>query len=653
MKKLFILLLVAVFFSGSASAQTRYIVQFKNKAGTPHTIANPSTYLTARSIARRTRYGIAIDSTDLPITPRYIDSIRLAGAVTILNVSKWLNQVCFLTGDAAAIAKINGFPFVQGTVTPIGARFQNEVAVNKQLDPTGITGPTGTTGPQGTSDYYNYGQSYGQVHLHSAEFLHNHGFRGEGMQLAVMDAGFFHYLSLPTFDSIRTNGQVLGTWDFVAGNASVDEDDSHGMACLSAIAANMPGIFMGQAPKTSFYLYRTEDVGSEYPVEEQNWAAAAERADSLGVDIFSTSLGYTQFDNSSYNHTYADMNGNNTIAAKACDLAAKKGIISVVAAGNEGTSGWHYISTPSDADSALCVGAVSTSKVVGAFSSYGPSSDGQIKPDVAATGVAAVIASSGSGQPTMGNGTSFACPNMAGVTTCLWQAFPEVNNMTIIQTLRLSGDKFATPDDRVGYGIPDAKKAYVMLLKLLHTQQSSITNCQATYQWTVKGDTSARFVMERKLASDANYVAISSQQGSGAYGAKTFTYTDNLGALPLQTIKYRIRMSISADTTFYLDSTTINYASSCPGNPVVTEKITVGPNPTNDKLFVTVVRNSAVKLSIVLHTTSGQKLYALSNAQTAGSQLYTIPMKNLSAGIYHVSVYIDDKKVVTKKVVKL
>jgi hypothetical protein len=433
----------------------------------------------------------------------------------------------------------------------------------------------------------------------------------------------------------------------------VDEDDTHGMACLSTIAANLPGSFVGTAPKTSFYLYRTEEAATENPVEEQNWAAAAERADSLGVDVFSTSLGYTTFDNSAYDHTYADMNGNTTIIARASDFAAKKGIISVIAAGNEGSSGWHFISTPGDADSALTVGAVNTSRQVASFSSYGPSSDGQVKPDVAAVGFGAVIASSGNGQPTFGNGTSFACPNMAGITTCLWQAFPEVNNMTIIQTLQQAGDRATTPDNRTGYGIPDVKKAYVMLLKKLYTQQVVLNNCKTSLQWTVKGDTSARFVIERKLASDAGYNTINSQQATGAYAAKTFTYTDDLSALPLQSVKYRIKMSISADTSFYLDSATINYNATCVVNPGNTEKITVAPNPVNNILTVNIVRNTAVDVKIIVYTTAGQKIYTILNQQPSGGQLYNIPVSALSAGVYEVTVYINNKKELTKKIVKL
>ncbi len=546
---------------------SRYIVRLKDKGTNPFSISNPSQYLTARSIQRRTKYNIAIDSFDLPITPRYIDSIRLAGAVTILNSSKWLNQVAIQTTDAAALAKINSFPFVLST-GPVGAKGQQtETPVNKKLDgpDSTITGPP----PSGVAtDYYNYGQSYGQVHLHNGEFLHNRGFRGQGMHMAVLDAGFFHYLTLPTFDSIRNNNQILGTWDFVAGNASVDEDNSHGMNCLSTIAANMPGIFMGTAPKTSFYLYRTEDVNSEYPIEEQNWVAGMERADSLGIDIASTSLGYFSFDNPAWSYTYINMDGNTTISAKGADIAAKKGIVVVMAAGNEGNSAWHYIITPSDADSVMAVGAVSTSGVVGSFSSYGPSSDGQIKPSVAAVGVGAVIASPSTGQPTFGNGTSFACPNMAGLTTCLWQAFPEVNNMAIINAMQQSATRATNPDNRVGYGIPDMKKAYVSLMKQLFTQQVSFANCKTTYQWTVKTDSALHVEVQRKLPTDVNYITLNTTNSTGGFTANNFSYVDDLTLLPNGIIKYRLKMNVAADTSFYLDSATVNYNTNCTAQPV-------------------------------------------------------------------------------------
>jgi subtilisin family serine protease len=468
MKKiLFFIFFISLCFHSSLQAQyTKYIIRFKDKTATPFSINNPSQFLSPKSIQRRTRQNISIDETDLPVNPAYIDSVRLSGSVTVLNKSKWLNQVCIQTTDDAALARINAFPFVSGS-QPLMRSFIASPPSNKFYEKVS---DTVLPVSRSLADYYDYGNSYQQIHIHEGEFLHNNGFRGEGMLIAIMDAGFFHYQTINAFDSVRNNNQIAETYDFVNNEVSVNEDHIHGMYCFSIIAANSPNQLVGSCPKAEFYLYRTEDAASEYPVEEQNWVAAAERADSIGVDVFSTSLGYNTFNNAALNHTYADMNGNTTIIARANDLAAKKGIISVVAAGNDGNSAWHYIATPGDADSIVTVGAVNASGVVGNFSGYGPSSDGQIKPTVASIGVGTAIAGTND-QPTSGNGTSLAAPNMAGLITCLWQAFPDFTNMEIIEAVKRSSSIYRNPDDRIGYGIPDFHKAFDDL-----TQQRTLKN---------------------------------------------------------------------------------------------------------------------------------------------------------------------------------
>lgn len=475
--KIFYLLFLIPFFSAlNTSAQfTKYIVRFKDKAGTPFTIDNPAVYLSSKAIERRTKQHITIDETDLPITPSYIDSVRLAGNVTILDKSKWLNQVCIATTDSAALQKINSFSFViasQPLMKPVSIQSPVNNKFNEQID--SIASPNQVNNIE---DFYNYGNSYSQIHIHEGEYLHDKGFHGEGMLVAILDAGFYHYVSLPAFDSVRNNNQVKETYDYVANEVSVNEDHPHGMECFSVMAGNIPGQLVGSSPKADYYLYRSEDAGTESPVEEQYWAAAAERADSIGVDVISTSLGYNQFDNPVFNHTYADMNGNTTIIAREADLAAKKGMIVVVAAGNEGNSLWHYITTPADADSVVTVGAVNTSGSVASFSSYGPASDGRIKPTVASVGVATAISST-NGSIISGNGTSFATPNMAGLITCLWQAFPEFTNMQIIQAVERSSSIYNAPDDRIGFGIPNFHLAYDDL-----AQQSVLKNIS-----TILGD---------------------------------------------------------------------------------------------------------------------------------------------------------------------
>ncbi|MEP6583147.1 MAG: S8 family serine peptidase, partial [Ginsengibacter sp.] len=458
MNKICLIILTLFSFATQSPAQfTKYIIRFKDKAGTPFSITDPSKFLSARSIQRRVKQTIAIDETDLPITPSYIDSVRLAGNVTILDKSKWLNQVCIETTDAIALAKISNMSFVinsQPLMRPVGVQSPFNNKFNEQID--SIASPYSVTG---TADFYSYGNSTQQIHIHEGEYLHNKGFHGEGMLLAILDAGFYHYLTLPAFDSVRNGNQVAETYDYVNNEISVDEDHPHGMQCFSIIGGNIPGQLVGSSPKATFYLYRTEDAATESPVEEQYWAAAAERADSIGVDVISTSLGYNTFDNPAFNHTYNDMDGNTTIITRAADLAAKKGMIVLAAAGNDGNSSWHFITAPADADSIVTVGAVNSSGIPAGFSSYGPSSDGRVKPTVASIGVATALSSSG-GAIGAGNGTSFATPNMAGLITCLWQAFPEFSNMEIIQAVEKSSSIYNNPDDRIGYGIPNFRIAY-------------------------------------------------------------------------------------------------------------------------------------------------------------------------------------------------
>ncbi len=655
MQKNLLLFFLCLIFSLCSHAQlTRYIVKFRDKNSNPFSLSNPSQYLSQRAIDRRLRYNIAIDSADLPVTPGYIDSLRLSGNVTILNVSKWLNQVAIQTTDAIALNKIANFPFVLSS-SPVASKFTSLHPVNKQLNVPFVVSPF-ITDPSSrtTAGFYNYGESEGQVKIHHTDFLHNHGFRGEGMIMTVLDAGFYHYLSLPTFDSIRNNNQVLGTWDFVDNEASVDEDYYHGMQCLSTIAANMPGTFVGTAPKTSFYLFRTEDVSSEYPIEEQNWAAGAERADSLGADLTSTSLGYTRFDDPSLNYTYSDMDGNTTISAQAADWAAKKGMLVVSAAGNEGNNAWHFIATPSDADSTLCVGAVNVSGDVGSFSSYGPSSDGQTKPSVAAVGWNAVVANLNNGQPSFNSGTSFACPNMAGVTACLWQAFQEINNMGIINALEMSATKSSSPDDRVGFGIPDVKKAFVMLQKLLYTKQFTNTDCNAAFQFTIKTDNSMYIDVERKLETETTYATIATLQNSGNYGAHDFSYNDDISNISPQVISYRLKMSIASDTTFYLDSVVVNHAQNCNGVVPSNDVIIVQEQATAEQVKITVKRISPAKINIVIHDAAGQKVYRNESRQQAGTQIQILDLRDMlaSRGMYFLSVYIDNKKVKTKQIIR-
>lgn len=451
---------------------SRHIIELTDKKGTTHSFNLPSAYLSPKAIARRARYNISLDSTDLPVSKVYLDSISAVPNVTIINKSRWLNQVLIQTTDPVALTKIKSFPFVKKTA-PVASRPLSALSPEDKFNET-ISAISNTTYYQQsiTDNYYNYGTGFGQIHIHEGEFLHNSGYRGQGMTVAILDAGFLSYLTSPAFDSVRQSNQVLGTWDFVKNESSVNEDNSHGMYCFSVMAANRPGVLVGTAPKASYYLFRTEDAFTEFPIEEQHWAVAAEMADSLGVDLITSSLGYATFDDPSLNHTYADMDGNTTIVTRAADLAAKKGMIVTNSAGNYGTSPWRYLIAPADGDSVLAVGAVNASGQIAGFSSYGPSADGRIKPDIASVGWNTVLTNT-AGNAITGNGTSFSNPNIAGLITCLWQAFPEFNNMEILDAVKKSSSRYTNPDDRIGYGIPNMKSAYEYLLKEKQVRQAS------------------------------------------------------------------------------------------------------------------------------------------------------------------------------------
>lgn len=466
MRRVLLLMGILFFATLSITAQySRYVVKFTDKKNTPHSLSNPSTYLSAKAIARRAKQNISIDSTDLPITPAYLDSIRSVPNVTVLNVSKWFNQVLVKTTDPAALVKINSFPFVK-TAAPIALNVDNidkgQPITNEKYGVVGneLIGMNGLNGTHSLS----YGNSYNQIHLHEGEYLHDLGFTGKGITIAILDGGFFGYKTNAAMDSVRSQNRILGVWDYVANEESVNEDHPHGLYCFSIIAGNKPGSLMGSAPHASFYLFRTEDVNSEYPVEEQNWVAAAEYADSVGVDMISSSLGYYDFDDASFNHSYAQRNGNTALVTLGADLAAKKGIIVTNSAGNSGnaTNDTKYIACPADGDSVVAVGAVTQAGIRAKFSSWGPNGAGARKPNIVSVGQATVLANT-AGNASSGNGTSFSNPLACGLIACLWQAYPEFTNMEIINAVQKSSSTYTSPNDSLGYGIPNFRKAYEYL----------------------------------------------------------------------------------------------------------------------------------------------------------------------------------------------
>lgn len=442
-------------------AQDRYVVQLADKNNSPYSISNPSAFLSARAVLRRTNQGIAVEITDLPVNPSYINGIAGAGA-TVLGHSKWLNTVTIQTTSSSVLNTIQSFPYVVN-VTNVGRmaggddvpnnKFKNELLKKNEMFNAQVN----------RTASFNYGPSLNQVAMLGGDIMHNNGYIGTGLHIAVIDAGFNNADNMVVFDSLRANNQILGTWDFVDNSLNVYDDDSHGSMVLSLIGGNWPGNIIGTAPGASFWLLRSEDAPTENIIEEYNWAEAAEFADSVGADVINSSLGYTDFDNPSHNHTYSDMDGNTTPATRAADLAAKKGMVVCNSAGNLGNSPWNFISVPADADSILAIGAVDDMGFYVSFSGNGPTADGRVKPNVAAQGQDTYVADNFNFGVFPGNGTSFSGPLIAGMVATLWQCHPNSTNMQIINAVQQSASQFANPDTEVGYGIPDFPKACILL----------------------------------------------------------------------------------------------------------------------------------------------------------------------------------------------
>ena len=642
-KKVFLFITAICFLNFGYSQFTKRVIFFKDKSETPFTLAAPSSYLSSRAIDRRIRYNIVIDSTDLPIVSKYIDSVVSSGAVVLLGKSKWLNAVVIQTSDNNALAKINSFPFVtsvqnaalQSSPNIVGDKFS---AVTNPLSPVAI----GTE--QISADTFNYGSSSNQIKIHKGEFLHNIGARGQGMQMAFLDAGYFGYLTNQFFDSARNRNQILSTWDFVSNHTSVNEDNSHGMQCFSMVAAYKQGVFVGTSPDAKYYLLRTEDAATEQPIEEYNWAMGAEYADSAGVDVISSSLGYNTYDNPIFNYTYADMNGNTTVVTRMADLAAKKGMLVVNSAGNSGSSAWKYITAPADGDSILTLGSVNSSGIIAASSSFGPTSDGQIKPDVVSVGQNAVVSTTNG---TVGNnsGTSFSCPNMAGLATCLWQLFPEFNNMKIIETLRLSSDRFLVPHEQYGYGLPNMKKAVGILLGDVSIMSATLNNCTTTINWSSKDISTMRYDIERKLPGELNYTTIKSVTASGiSFNNQTYQYSDviinSIAGNVLYRVKQVIDTSILGFDAYSIDSASVSISSACTTTGVVdfnsiNKKIKLFPNPASSSIGVQFLEAEGMNaLIIILYNMQGQLVYKQRYNKPTGIATATLSITHLQKGNY-------------------
>lgn len=428
-----------------------FFVQFTDKAG------SNSIALSDIALDKRAERSIAIDSLDYAVSPAYIDSLLAAGC-HIYHTSRWMNGASIET-DSATIQQIALWSFVQAVYLTRSENQETQSVIKKLVENQETWSATDT--------FINNGQIE-QLNLH---LLHEAGYKGQGVRMAIMDGGFLHVDTLSAFEQVRSDGRLLGIYDTTDDTDSVTGNTgNHGGLCFGTIAA-VTDDYQGAATEAEYYLIRSEEHNTESPKEMDNWVAGIELADSLGVDILSSSLGYALFDDTTQNLSYDDMDGMTTRCSRAATIAANKGMLVVVAAGNEGNKSWHHITAPADAKNILTVGAVNVEDSIAAFSSWGPTADGRVKPEVCATGWQTALVSPWDNSVLHGNGTSFACPIIAGMAACLWSALPNATNREIRERIIQSADRYLAPHQQYGYGIPDAWAAYQISTDIQHIAQ--------------------------------------------------------------------------------------------------------------------------------------------------------------------------------------
>jgi len=458
LRSVFAGLLIVV--AGQVFGQTktyRFWIELKDKKENGFTIDHPEAFLSPRAIERRQKQNIAVTTQDLPITMAYQEGIEKLG-VRILHNSRWFNSVTVECMDTSVMKAIRKLEYVNGSRL-LYARVEPET-VPKSPDAM-MEYLISMNAPKKSENESDYGFGLGQISMLKGDELHGMGYKGQGVVIAVLDAGFFKMNEMATFDKMREDGRLLGTFDMVKKDSMVYEDDMHGMNVLSTMAAYTPGKMIGTAPLASYWLIRTEDNFSEFPIEESNWIAGAEFADSVGADVINSSLGYTQYDAKELSYTYKSLDGTSLIS-RAATHCAGVGMIVCNAAGNEGDGDWHFVGVPADADSIITVGGVDAFGDHSTFSSFGPTADGRIKPTVCAQATSTFVASS-KGKFYQSQGTSFASPVMCGMVASLWSANPSATAMQVIQAIMQSADRYSHPDNTFGYGIPDFMMANRLL----------------------------------------------------------------------------------------------------------------------------------------------------------------------------------------------
>ena len=450
MKALPFFLSIVFFFSVESlfsQESQMYRLYLKDKGNPPFSLTRPEEFLSSKSIERRKRQNLPVDSVDLPLDPSYMEVITKTGA-TIQTWSKWVKTIVVYLSDSTTLSRLGSLPFVDS----LSCVWKGNLPVKMNIKEEDIP----LTANLREDIINSYGSGFTQIALNNGHLLHNAGFRGKGMTIAVIDGGFVNVDKIDYFNQER----IKEIKNFNHETTDIlREGSDHGTRVLSCMLSDKSGDMTGTAPDADYYLFRTEMMSEEFPVEEDYWVAALEYADSLGVDIVTSSVGYTTFDDPAMNHTQNQLDGHTVPISLAANLAASRGIVLFNSAGNEARSDWRTLIFPADAENIITVGSVDKDSVLSSFSSVGPSADGRVKPDLMAMGSGDYVVE-GSGDIVQSNGTSFSTPIMAGLAACLWEALPDLDSFSMLHLLRETSGQFQHPDSLMGYGIANVYKAY-------------------------------------------------------------------------------------------------------------------------------------------------------------------------------------------------
>jgi serine protease AprX len=599
----------------------RYFILFKDKTGTPFSTDQPNAYLSERAIARRIKQQIPIVEADLPVNPTYVQAVKATGAY-VFHTSKWLNGIVVSasTSQIQAIEQLPFFDRIEKGIALTGPNYSARIGHKNKFEAV---------------ESLDYGSSLNQLDMLGVPTLHEMGFTGAGMLIGIFDSGFTNADQQGYFTHLYTDNRVVDTYDFIDNEENVYNDHSHGLNVMSVMASKWEGNLIGPAFDASYVLYRTEKASSETPYEEVAWLLAAERADSLGVDIVNTSLGYYDFDNSIFDYTYTQMDGRTTIISRAARQAARTGMLMVVSAGNEGSSAWKYITAPADVDSVLTVGAVTSAGIRSSFSSFGPNAEGHIKPDVVALGTGVRIGQT-NGMVGTSQGTSFSSPLIASFAALLWQVYPDHSAQELIELIRSLGNQSNTPDSERGYGIPYFEHALNINRpdQLSAQLAANVVNLNWEY---LQQDVASHYEVERAW-NDSNFEPLGSVTG-------VLQLSDTLRSNG--TYRYRVRAVVGLRNSSFSEIATVVFTVT--GKETLLSPVSLWPNPAVGDYFHLDLSRYGTSARIDICNAAGQTLFKI---KVPASDVIEVPVNMLSPGVYFVKISNDEDATIVKKFVK-